>query len=216
MTVVSIRDVSKEYGGTSVFRGLSLTLEEGKTYGLTGPNGSGKSVLLKLICGFEFPDEGEVIVNPHFLSGKRTFPEKFGVTINGPAFLANATAQENLLQLARIRGVAGIDEVREVLARVGLDVGTKKRVRTFSLGMKQKLSIAQALLEKPEVLLLDEPFNALDESSVALLVSELRAEQAKGTTILFTSHQKEHVQQLCDEVFELADGKAKLVGVRAA
>lgn len=209
MAVISVRDLSKQFRGTTLYSGVSFDLEPGGTYGLAGPNGSGKSVLLKLLCGFLRPDAGEVRIDPAYLAGGRTFPDRFGVIIDGPAYLPGLSGERNLLELARIRGRVGLDEVRETLTAVGLTVGSKQRVRSYSSGMKQKLAIAQAIMENPAVLILDEPFNALDEASVAAVKSILAAEKARGTTILFTSHNRDDFDELCDQVLEVNAGTVR-------
>lgn len=203
--VVSVHDVSKAYGSNRLFDGVSFTIERGRRYGLVGVNGSGKSVLLKMLCGFERPDAGEIRIDPDFLSPRRTFPERFGVAINGPAYLPGITAEANLLRLARIRKTVGIDRVRDVIRAVGLAPSTK-RVGSYSMGMKQKLSLAQALLEYPDVLILDEPFNSLDASSVERITLLLQDLAAAGTTLVFSSHHADVVAELCDDILTIADG----------
>ncbi len=203
MTIVSVRGVTKRYKGHVIFDDISFDIEQGRTYGLVGPNGSGKSVLLKLLCGFAVPDAGEIWVDPRYLSKNRSFPDRFGVTINGPAYIAGATARRNLLELAAIRNRIGTEEVDAALLQVGLRPELKQKVRNYSLGMKQKLSLAQALMENPEVLLLDEPFNALDADSVITLKRILRDEQAKGTTIVFTSHNPADIHEFSTEILQI-------------
>jgi ABC-2 type transport system ATP-binding protein len=200
-TVIDVRDVTVRLGGFRLYADASMTLERGRTYALTGHNGSGKSVLLKLICGFMTPDSGEVWVDPVYLSPRRTFPDRFGITIDGPAYLPGRTGVENLVDLARIRRRIGRAEIRATMERVGLDPDIRQKVRHYSMGMKQKLSLAQALMEQPDVLLLDEPFNALDAESVVRVKEVLREEQARGTTILFTSHSRDDVSDLTDLVY---------------
>ena len=207
--VISIRDVSKSFKGTPVLKKVTLAIAPGRTYGLVGANGSGKSVLLKLMCGFIRPDEGEVVIDPAYLSSGRTFPEGFGVTINGPAYLPNLSAEANLMELAAIRGKITIDQVREALQLLGLETRPRQKARTFSLGMKQKLSIAQAIMEDPAVLLLDEPFNGLDESSVVRVKEILRNLRAKGRTIVFTSHNRQDIDELCDELLVIDSGSIR-------
>jgi ABC-2 type transport system ATP-binding protein len=205
MAIVALRGVSKSFRGTELFRGVDLDVEPGTTTAVTGPNGAGKSVLLMLMCGFAQPTTGSIEIDARYLSEGRTFPERFGVCINGPAVLPGLSAEDNLLRLAAIRGEVGRTEVRATLARVGLHAG-RKRARTFSLGMRQRLSLAQALLERPAVLLLDEPFNALDADGVELVRSILREDRARGTAIVFTSHQPADVEALADRVFEFRGG----------
>lgn len=205
MSVISIRNVTKKFRGSAVFDNVSMEFEEGRTYAVVGPNGSGKSVLLKLMCGLTVPDRGTVSVDPRFLSIGRTFPESFGITIDGPAYLPNRTAEQNLLQLAAIQNVIGTREVREAMVMVGLHPGPRQKVRAFSMGMKQKLSLAQAFMENPEVLLLDEPFNALDADSIVRIKEILFRFKSSGKTIVFTSHSPQDVNDLSDQVFEIAN-----------
>jgi ABC-2 type transport system ATP-binding protein len=206
MTVISLHEVTKSFRNATALRDVSLDIEQGRTYGLVGANGSGKSVLLKMMCGFLLPDSGQVSINPRFMDRRRTFPDRFGVTINGPGYIAGATARQNLSELAAIRKRASADDISQMLRTVGLDPESRQRVRAFSMGMKQKLSLAQAFMERPEVLILDEPFNALDEASVSVIKNYLLDQKAAGTTIVFTSHQREDVDVLADVVFRIADG----------
>ena len=211
MSVIAIRDVHKQFHGNTLFRGISWNIEQGKTYGLIGPNGSGKSVLFKMICGFVRPDAGTIDIDPAFLSHRRTFPEHFGITIDGPAYLPHETGLENLRRLASINKRINLDEVRQSLLDLGLSPDSKQVVRRFSLGMKQKLSLAQAFMEKPAVLLLDEPFNALDEDSVANVKTILRKHKESGTTIVFTSHNRGDIAELSDEVLQISSSSLRPV-----
>jgi len=204
-TVIDVREVTLRLGGFRLYADASMRIDRGQTYALTGHNGSGKSVLLKLICGFMTPDSGEVWVDPAYLSPRRTFPDRFGITIDGPAYLPGRTGIENLLDLARIRRRVGKAEILATMERVGLDPEIRQKVRTYSMGMKQKLSLAQALMEAPDVLLLDEPFNALDVESAARVKDVLREEQVRGTTILFTSHSRDDVTDLTDRVYRVQE-----------
>ena len=205
MAIISLRGVSKSFRGNELFRGVDLDIEPGVATALTGPNGSGKSVLLMLMCGFAQPTTGSVEIDPRYLSRGRSYPERFGVCINGPAMLPGLSAEDNLLRLAAIRGEVGLEEVRGALERVGLDSG-RTRARSFSLGMRQRLSLAQALLERPEALILDEPFNALDVDGVDLVRGILREERARGTAIVFTSHHAADVEAIADRVYEIRGG----------
>ncbi|NEM92399.1 ABC transporter ATP-binding protein [Galbitalea soli] len=207
MAVVELIDVSKRFHGNVLFDSASLSIAEGRTYAIVGPNGSGKSVLFKMICGFQRPDLGEIRIDRRFLSEKRTFPADFGVIIDGPAYLPFETGLENLLRLTAIRKLVSDIDVRETMRAVGLDPDLRERVRRYSLGMKQKLALAQALMERPKVLLLDEPFNALDTPSVDRAMDLLLDQKRSGTTIIFTSHDRSHVDRLSDEVVVVAGGK---------
>jgi ABC-2 type transport system ATP-binding protein len=209
--VIDVQDISVTLGGVSLFQDASLVVEEGNTYALIGPNGSGKSVLLKTICGFVTPSSGHVWVDPRYLSRRRTFPEGFGITIDGPAYLPGRTGLDNLLELARIRRQIGLRDVKAAMIRLGLDPDNRQKVRNYSLGMKQKLSLAQALMERPDVLILDEPFNALDRESVANAKKILGEEKERGATILFTSHSDADVEDLSDYVYTVNNRRLELV-----
>jgi ABC-2 type transport system ATP-binding protein len=211
MPIITLAGVTKRFRGNTLFEGVDLALERGRTYGLVGPNGSGKSVLFKIILGFLRPDAGVVDIDPTLLSPGRTFPDGFGAIVDGPAYLAHRTGLQNLTELAAIRKRITVDEVRDAMRGMGLDPDSRTRVRSYSLGMKQKLSLTQALMERPQVVLLDEPFNALDAESVERLTVELRRQQDIGTTILFTSHEREHIDALSHEVLEITGGRIRPV-----
>jgi ABC-2 type transport system ATP-binding protein len=204
-TVIQVDRVAKRYRNVELFHDVTFTIEPGRTYGLVGPNGSGKSVLLKLLAGLALPDHGTVTIDPHYLSGDRSYPDRFGVTLNAPAYLGNLTGRRNLLQLAAIRNRITTEQVDATLEAVGLDPALKQKVRNYSLGMKQKLALAQALMERPQVLLLDEPFNALDKTSTANVRALLEQQQRLGTTIVFTSHDHRDIDALSHHILEIDD-----------
>lgn len=206
MPIIEVRNASKSFKGRPVLSDVSLTIERGRSYGLCGPNGSGKSVLLQMLCGLIAPDTGSVSIDSSLLSADRTFPDRFGISINGPAYLAGLSAIDNLLDLAAIRKRDTRADCEAALEAVGLDPRSRQRVRTFSLGMKQKLALAQAFIESPEVLLLDEPFNALDEKSVENVTALLRMKSQSGTTIVMTSHHRNEIDAICDAIISINDG----------
>ena len=205
MSVVSLVDVSKSFKRQSVLENVTLVIEQGHCYGLSGPNDSGKSVLLYLLCGLMRPDSGTVSIESRFLSRDRTFPDRFGISINGPAYLPELSALENLTRLASIRKRADEAECADALKSLGLDPTSQLRVRSFSMGMRQKLALAQAFIEDPEVLLLDEPFNALDEASVAHVTKLLRQKIDMGMTIVMTSHHRIEIAALCDVTLRIVN-----------
>lgn len=207
MSVIELAEVSKSYRGRLLYRDVSFAIERGSFTAVSGPNGAGKSVLFRLMCGFVTPDEGTVKIDPAYLSVRRTFPERFGVIIDRPGYLAHRTGIENLRELASIRRVIDEEQIRETMVQVGLDPNLRQRVRHYSLGMKQKLALAQALMEQPDVLILYEPFNALDERSVATTKHILRALHERGATIVFASHNRADVEQLATHRL-LIDGEA--------
>lgn len=206
MDIVSLTQVSKSYRGNSLYRDVSFKISKGSLTAISGQNGSGKSVLFRLMCGFVVPDSGIVKINDHYLSKGRIFPEKFGVLIDRPGFLANQTGLKNLQKLASIQKLIGDSEIHEIMTQLGLDSAAKQPVRQYSLGMRQKLALAQALMEKPEVLMLDEPFNALDHTSAATVRDLLLKLNSEGVTIVFTSHNKSDIEDLAEEHFEIANG----------
>lgn len=197
-TAIRMTEVSKSFKGIPVLTGVNLHVSEGFCYSVEGPNGSGKSVLFRLMCGFLQPDAGIVEIAPSLMGDKRIFPEAFGVVIDRPGYLRNRTGRENLGALAAIRGTIGTEQIDEAMARVGLDPEAPQKVGAYSLGMKQKLALAQAFMEGQRVLLLDEPFNALDTSAVTQMTSLLRSFLDEGRTIVFSSHHRSEIDSLAN------------------
>lgn len=196
MPVISAHDVSKSYRGRPLYNNVTFDIEAGSITSVEGPNGSGKSVLFRLMCGFLAPDSGSIAIDPKYLSGRRTFPDKFGVIIDRPAYLPGRTGLANLHELAAIRHRITTEQVKDTMRLVGLSPDLKQKVRHYSLGMKQKLALAQAIMEEPEVLVLDEPFNALDTDSVQATRDLLVDLNSRGVTIVFTSHNREDIEAL--------------------
>lgn len=203
MGLIELRNVSKGYKGLTLFENASVTFEKGKIYGIIGHNGSGKSVLFKMMCGFVFPDKGSVFVNGEELGKNKRFPENFGIIIEKPGYLGDKTGFENLRYLANIQNKISNEKIKEVMEKVGLHHTIKQKVKNYSLGMKQKLAIAQAIMEDQEVLLLDEPFNGLDIESVENIRNLLKTLNKEGKTIILTSHNNEDIEILCDHVFRV-------------
>ena len=205
-TVVDMKNVTKQYGANKVLRDVSLTCEAGKIYGLIGRNGSGKTVLLKCICGLVIPTSGEVRVWGQSVGKDVDFPENIGFIIESPGFLLQESGLSNLKHLASIRGKIGIDEIRKSMDTVGLDPDMKLHVGKYSMGMRQRLGIAQAIMENPKLLVLDEPMNGLDNQGVEHMRSVLLSMKEKGVTIVLASHFKEDISYLCDEVYQMDAG----------
>lgn len=203
MSVLELDGVSKAYRGRPLFQDVGFSVEAGSSTALVGPNGSGKSVLLRIMCRFIAPDNGTVRIAPEFLSNDRVFPQDVGVIIDRPGYLGGRSGLENLLTLAEIRALVDEGHVRTVMNRLLLDPDDRTPVRKYSLGMKQKLAIAQAVMEEQRVLILDEPFNALDDTSRTAVVDLLREFRADGGTLFFTSHVKEEVAELAESVLKL-------------
>ncbi len=204
--VVEMKHVTKCYGNIEVLKDVSLTCEAGKIYGLTGRNGSGKTVLLKCICGFVRPTIGEVRVCGQQVGKDVDFPDKIGFIIESPGFLSRESGLQNLKHLASIRGKASKDDIRQSMLTVGLDPDLKKPVGKYSMGMRQRLGIAQAIMENPDILILDEPMNGLDNQGVTDMRRVLKQLEEGGKTILIASHFQEDIALLCDEVYEMDAG----------
>lgn len=205
-SVVEIKHVTKRYGKIEVLKDVSLTCKAGKIYGLIGRNGSGKTVLLKSICGFVLPTSGEVRVQGQQVGKNVDFPTDIGFIIESPGFLARESGLQNLMHLASIRGKASAEDVRQSMYTVGLDSDLRKPVGKYSMGMRQRLGIAQAIMEKPDLLILDEPMNGLDNQGVEHIRSVLLSLKEQGVTIVLASHFKEDISYLCDEVYEMDAG----------
>lgn len=204
--LISLKNVSKSFKDEEVVKSCTISFEEGCIYGIIGRNGSGKSVLLKLICGLYQPDEGTIQVMGKTLGKGQEFSDEVGAMIEAPGFLPGYSGYQNLKFLAAIRKKIGEPEIKNAMTRVGLDWKSKKKVGKYSMGMKQRLSFAQAIMENPGILLLDEPTNGMDEKSVRdtrELLNELRNQ---GKLIIITSHIKEDIQLLCDVVYKMDQG----------
>ena len=206
---VEIEGVTKRFGEDLVLKKVDLILERGKVYGIVGNNGSGKTVLMKCICGFLPPTSGTIRVFGKRIGADRDFPESLGVIIETPGFLTNQTGIQNLKILADLNRKIGETEIRRVLKRVGLDPDMKKPVGKYSLGMRQRLGIAQAIMEDPKLLILDEPFNGLDKNGVTEIRSLLLELKREGKTILLASHNEDDIRILCDRVYEMDGGILK-------
>jgi ABC-2 type transport system ATP-binding protein len=204
---IRIEHVIKKFKEYTVLDDVSLTFEEGKIHGIIGRNGSGKSVLFKCICGFMFPDSGKIFVNGKEIGKDIEIPEKTGALIESPGYLANYSGYRNLQFLASINGNVKKEEIKTILNLVGLGGAGHKRVGKYSMGMKQRYGIAQALMENPDLLILDEPMNGLDYKGVDDIRRILKALKEQGKTILLASHNKEDISVLCDTVVEIDRGK---------
>ena len=203
---VEIEGVTKRFGEDLVLKKVDLILERGKVYGIVGNNGSGKTVLMKCICGFLPPTAGTIRVFGKRIGVDRDFPESLVLIIETPGFLTNQTGIQNLKILADLTRKIGETDIRQVLKKVGLDPDMKKPVGKYSLGMRQRLGIAQAIMEDPKFLILDEPFNGLDKNGVAEIRALLLELKKEGKTILLASHNEEDIRILCDRVYEMDGG----------
>ena len=209
--MIRVVNVSKKYKDVEVVKNVSLDFESGKIYGLIGRNGSGKTVLMKCIAGFVIPTSGEIYYDERKLGKDMDFAPNTGVIIETPGFVGYQSALENLLGLASIRKKIDKNEVREAIKLVGLDPDNKLRVGKYSLGMRQRLGIAQAIMENPDVLILDEPMNALDKDGVSDMRKLFLQLKEQGKTILISSHNAEDIDVLCDCVWEMDKGEIKKI-----
>ncbi|VOL55956.1 ABC transporter ATP-binding protein [Streptococcus pneumoniae] len=204
--IITLKNIELKLKKTCVFQNLNFSCKQGEIIGITGANGSGKSVLFKLIAGLYSPSYGEVLINGENIVPKRKIPANLGALIEEPGFINYYSGFKNLQYLASIRGVVGNQEINDTLKIVGLYEQKDQKVKTYSLGMRKKLGIAQAIMENPSILLLDEPMNALDKSSVENMRTLFRKlSSEKGTTILIASHSEEDIRILCDKVYAIED-----------
>ena len=201
-TIIEIRNATKRFKDKTVFENISLNFENGKSYGFIGYNGCGKSVFFKTICGFSRLTEGEVICNGKVIGKDMDFIQDAGVVIETPEFINDYSGFKNLKLLAQVQNKIGDKEILETLEMVGLSNDKDKKVRKYSLGMKQKLRLAQAFMEKPKILILDEPMNGLDKKSVLVVRSILNRFVNNGGTLLMTSHNAEDIQTCCEYIYE--------------
>ena len=204
---IEIKSATKEIKGNTVLQNINLTFDAGKIYGLQGVNGSGKTMLLRRIAGLIKPTEGKVIIDNQVLGSGLDFPKKMGLLIEGPAFLNDYSAFNNIKLICSLSNVVSDSEIFDALAAVGLNPKDKKPYKKFSLGMKQKLGICAATVEKPELILLDEPTNALDAAGFEMVENLLIRMKEMGSTIIIASHELQLLANFTDEVIFLENGK---------
>ena len=204
---IQIEQVSKSFQGRKVLKNISCELNWGQVYGIVGNNGSGKTVLMKCICGLLPYDEGSIRVAGKKIGKDVDFPEDMGMIIESPGFLPGMTGIKNLKILAAVNHRIQESQIRETMRVVGLDPNLKQPVGKYSLGMKQKLGIANAIMGEPDVIVLDEPINALDEESVDNIKKELLKLRDGGSLIITACHDREELEYLCDEIYEMKDGR---------
>lgn len=204
---IKIIDVNKTIKKAPILRDINLEFTGGKVYGLRGKNGSGKTMLMRAICGLITPDSGIIDIDGKILGKDISFPESIGVLIENPSFIGNYTGFKNLKVLASIQNRIGDEQIRKALEDIGLDPDDKRTYRKYSLGMKQKLGIAAAVMENPDIIILDEPINALDDVSVEKVHDILEEQKKRGAVIIIACHDKEELDQLSDEIIEISDGR---------
>ncbi len=204
---IKITDVNKTIKKAPILRDINLEFTGGKVYGLRGKNGSGKTMLMRAICGLITPDSGIIDIDGKILGKDISFPESIGVLIENPSFIGNYTGFKNLKVLASIQNRIGDEQIRKALEDIGLDPDDKRTYRKYSLGMKQKLGIAAAVMENPDIIILDEPINALDDVSVEKVHDILEEQKKRGAVIIIACHDKEELDQLSDEIIGISDGR---------
>lgn len=213
-SAIQVEHVSKKFGSELVLRDVCHEFETGKIHGIVGNNGSGKTVLMKCICGFLLPTQGKVFVHKKQIGKDIDFPDNLGLIIETPGFLPGLSGRKNLNILASLHGKINGATVCEAIARVGLDPHMKKTVSKYSLGMRQRLGIAQAIMENPSLLILDEPFNGLDKQGVADMRTLILDLRNQGKTIVVASHNSQDIAMLCDTVCEMDSGILTVVSRR--
>ena len=204
--IVKVENVTKYFKQEKVLDDVNMNLETGHIYGIVGKNGAGKTVLFKIIAGFIKPSSGKVTVAGKIIGVDRDFPDSLGLIIETPGFLSQYNAYQNLLYLANINNKISKEDIKESIRMVGLDPDSNKKVGKFSLGMRQRLGIAQAIMENPNLIILDESMNGLDKKGIEDVKELLLKLKGDGKTILMASHYAEDME-ICDEVFQMEDGK---------
>lgn len=205
--MIQLQNVTKRIKENTVLDNVSYTFKSGFVYGLYGQNGSGKTMLLRAISGLINLDSGSIFIDGEKLHDKIEFPPETGIVIDNMELLPECSAKRNIQMLAKIKNIADEKDIIFSLERVGLDPDSDKKVKKFSLGMKQRLNIAQAIFENQKIILLDEPTNALDEDAVQLIYKIIREEKSRGATIIVATHHKEDLKEVCDVILKIAEGK---------
>lgn len=203
---IELKNLSKNFDKNKVIDNINITFTEGNIYGLYGRNGSGKSVIMKLICGFLIPTEGQILFDGIDFNANDEYPNSLRAVIERPSFFPNLTGYENLKLLAEIQNKISDKEIIESLKIVNLINEKDKKFSKYSLGMKQKLAIAQAIMEDPKIIILDEPFNGIEEKTVSKLIKYLKEEKQKGKIIIFSTHIKEDLDNLADKIYKIENG----------
>ena len=205
--MIQLQNVTKRIKENTVLDNVSYTFKSGFVYGLYGQNGSGKTMLLRAISGLINLDSGSIFIDGEKLHDKIEFPPETGIVIENMELLPECSAKRNLQMLAKIKNIADEKDIIFSLERVGLDPDSDKKVKKFSLGMKQRLNIAQAIFENQKIILLDAPTNALEEDAVQLIYKIIREEKSRGATIIVATHHKEDLKEVCDVILKIAEGK---------
>lgn len=202
-------DISKVIAGRTILDHVNLEMESGRIYGFAGRNGSGKTMLFRALSGLMSVSSGRVLLDEKVLRRDFTVLPSLGIVLENAGMYPGMTGEENLRYLASLKHIAGQEDIRKTLERVGLDPDDTRKYRKYSMGMKQRLAIAQAVMEKPDVLMLDEPFNGLDESGVKEIRELIRMEKGRGALILLASHNREDMEILADELYHVEGGRIR-------
>ena len=205
--MIELIHIHKKFGDNTIFNDACACFENGKISGIIGKNGSGKTVLLRLLIGLYYADKGQILVDGKCVGKDMEFTQNVGFIIETPRFLPGFTGRENLAMLARLNHKIGRQEVRNAMLRVGLDPDNKKKLGKYSLGMRQRLGIAQAIMENPDIMILDEPTNALDKEGVQGLRNMLHSFAEEGKTIVLATHAQADIDDFCDQLFEIMGGQ---------
>ncbi|MCL2054306.1 MAG: ATP-binding cassette domain-containing protein [Oscillospiraceae bacterium] len=212
MIAINVSEISLKIKSDLILNNISIGFEKGKIHGLIGRNGSGKTMLMKCICGFVRPTSGEITVYEKIIGKDCDFPESVGIIIETPGFIPYYSGYKNLKLLADLNKKISGEDIKKIMLQVGLEHNLKRHVRKYSLGMKQRLGLAQAIMENPDVLILDEPMNGLDKDGVSDMREYLKFYREQGKTILIASHSAEDITILCDTVCEMDKGILSRVG----
>ena len=204
---ISIKKLNKRIHKNQIIQDINVDFQGGKIYGLKGYNGSGKTMLMRLIAGLILPTDGEILINGRRLGKDITFPDRIGILIENPSFLDGYTGYENLKLLADIQKRIDSVKIRKVLEQVGLDPDDKRKYRKYSLGMKQRLGIAAAVMEGNDILLIDEPTNALDTEGIVMVKDLLRREKERGALVIIACHEPAIIKELSDEIYTIENGR---------
>lgn len=204
---ISLENISKNIAGVPVLKNISYEFEGGKIYGLKGKNGCGKTMLMRSIAGLMKPTGGSIMIDDEALYEDMDVPKSIGILIENPSFLPEYTGFDNLKMLSCMDKSIKAEDIRQLLEEVGLNPDDKKKVRKYSLGMKQRLGIAAALMGDPKIILLDEPINAIDETGVAKIRDLIRSKKSKDRVIIVACHDKEELEYLADEIVHMSDGR---------
>ena len=209
--IINAQGIQKSFGKKQVLTGMDFQLPAGQIYAICGKNGSGKSVFLRILTGLMFPTGGQVTIFGERIGVEVEFPSATGALIDHPGFLLNESGRRNLVLLAKISGKATSEKIDETLRFVGLDPGDRKPFKTYSVGMRQRLGLAQAIMEDPDLLILDEPTAGLDFDGQREIYEYLIELRKQGKTILITSHSQGEIKLLCDQAFLLKDRKLEVI-----